>query len=420
MSDTIYARATGPGPSAIAIVRISGPEAPAVASKLTGRVPQARIATLVTIRDPGRDQLLDRGLALFFPAPASATGEDLLELHVHGGRAVIAAVEQALEAVAGCRLAEAGEFTRRAVVNGRLDLLEAEALGELLAADTEVQRRAAAAGGSRLRETVDALQDVLLAISADVEAAIDHDEAEEPADVGGRVRALATRIAALLARPTLERLRDGFLVVIGGPPNAGKSTLFNALVGDEAAIVSDRPGTTRDALERTLTVSGIPIRLVDTAGQRGSGEDDIEAVGIERAAALSARADLLLWLDGAPPPAGVDTIRVQSRSDAVGDLGWADICVSGFTGEGINDLVNVIVARLQRRLPPPEEVLVNARQRAALVEAEAALRRASVERDLVLVAADLVDARRAFDRLTGRAGVEDLLDQVFSRFCLGK
>lgn len=420
MSDTIFAQSSGAPPAAIAIVRVSGAGASTAARQLIGRKPEPRRATLVRIVDPATELVLDRALALFFPGPGSATGEDLLELHVHGGRAVVASVLHALGKVPGLRLAEAGEFTRRAVANGRLDLLEAEALGELLVAETELQRRVAQAGATILRTQVDAWRDRLMTLSADIEAAIDHDVELDVDRLRAGARRLVNDIDALLARPPVERIRDGFTVVIGGPPNAGKSTLFNALLSDEAAIVSPIAGTTRDALERVVSLGGVPVRLIDTAGQRDAGADPVEAIGIARAEALAQTADLLLWIGSSKPPRGGAVLRVQTRCDVVARAGWADVAVSGLTGAGLTCLVGRISDALMRCMPAPNEALVNRRQRAALVEASEAVRAADHHDDLVLVAAELERARRAMDVLTGRAGVEDLLDSIFERFCLGK
>ena len=298
MSDTIYALSSGAPPAGVGVIRISGPQASAVLARL-GRVPAARRATLMTLRDGG--EVLDSALVLWLPGPGTATGEDCAELHCHGGRAVIAAVLRALSAVPGLRAAEAGEFTRRAFANGRIDLAEAVGLADLLSAETELQRRAAQAMlGGAFSRVVAGWRDDLLTISASIEAAIDFADEDDvgglPADLARRLAALADALAQWLSRPRAEALREGVRVVIAGPPNAGKSTLFNALVGSEAAITADIPGTTRDVLSRPVAIGGVPFTLIDTAGLRGETDDTIEAIGIARAQAAMAEADIVLWL----------------------------------------------------------------------------------------------------------------------------
>jgi tRNA modification GTPase len=422
---TIFALSSGAPPAAIGVIRISGPAASVALCALIGRVPEARRATLAWLRDPNDSAPLDRGLALWFPGPRTATGEDLAELHIHGGRAVAAAVLAALGRIKGLRPAAPGEFTRRAFTNGAIDLAEAEGLADLLAAETETQRRAALANaGGALSRQVEAWRGEVLSIAARIEAMLDFaDEDDVPADpapVRSAITRLAAEIGALLARPPAERLRDGVRVVLAGPPNAGKSTLLNALVGREAAIVTPLAGTTRDIVEAPVAIGGVAFLLSDTAGLRTS-DDPIEAIGVARAEAAAAAADIVLWL-GAPAdcPDRVRSIVVQPRCDLAGALDpEADIAVSAVSGVGMDSLVARLSERARALLPRDGEAVVNARQREALVHCDAALASAAQHRDLLLVAEDVRAARTALD-VVGRSGVEDMLDTLFGRFCIGK
>ncbi|MGQ0590305.1 MAG: tRNA uridine-5-carboxymethylaminomethyl(34) synthesis GTPase MnmE [Sphingosinicella sp.] len=420
MSDTIYALSSGAPPAAIAVVRISGPHARRAVQVLAGAVPKARRSTLMVLRHDS--QVLDNALVILFPGPHSATGEDVVELHLHGGRAVVAAVQTALGSMAGLRAAEPGEFTRRAFENGRIDLAEAEGLADLLEAETEGQRRAALSlAGGALSRQVGAWQARLLALAAEVEAALDFsDEGDvEPlsADFEARRVALGRELADWLARPTAERLREGVRVVIAGPPNAGKSSLLNALIGRDAAITSAVPGTTRDLIEAPVSIGGLPFLVVDTAGLRDSG-DEIEAIGIARARASAQVADVLLWL-GAPADRPEGAITVHTKRDLSGINGSYEFSVSSVTGEGLDELARMLIRHSTEILPQPGEVALNARHRAALSEALAAIDEAGTN-DLLIVAEAFRHARGALDRITGRAGVEDMLDALFGRFCIGK
>lgn len=387
-------------------------------------VPEPRRAVLVELR--GGEELLDQGIVLWFPGPNSATGEDLAEFHLHGGRAVVAAVLGALARMPGVRAAEPGEFTRRAFANGRIDLAEAEGLADLLSAETEAQRRAALrlAGGA-LSRRVAGWTERLLALAAAIEAQLDFadegDVAEGlPASWHAQRAALSEAIGELLARPPAERLRDGVRVVIAGPPNAGKSTLLNAIVGREAAITSTIEGTTRDLIEAPVGIGGLPFVLVDSAGLRAAG-DEIEAIGVERAEAAVAAADLVLWLgepDAAPERSGV--IKVRPRSDVIGPSDAADLSVSAVTGAGMDALVARLIDAARQLLPGEGEVAANQRQREALASALSHIEQAGVEADLLIAAEELRQARMALDRITGRGGVEDMLDALFGRFCIGK
>jgi len=334
-------------------------------------------------------------------------------------------VVAALGEIDGLREALPGEFTRRAFDNGRIDLTEAEGLADLLEAETDSQRRAALAlfeGG--LRKQVDVWRQRLLAMSAQAERAIDY--AEEGEDEGDRALssdcgALAAELREWLARPRIEPLKDGIRVVIAAPPNAGKSSLLNAIAGQERAIVTEVAGTTRDHLEVPLSLAGVPIVLTDTAGLRAT-DDKVESIGVARAGALVEAADILVWLgESASAPPHPRAIRVQPKADLgePPDL-EAEIAVSSLTGEGISELLARIEVLARSLLPPEDAVALNRRQAALIAEAAAALEDGAGARDPAIVADALRRASSAFDRITGRAGVEDMLDALFSRFCLGK
>ena len=323
--DTIFALSSGQPPAAIAILRISGPDAGNALTGLTGNLPEARVGTLSKITDMVSCEVLDQALCLWFPGPDSATGEDLAEIHCHGGRAVIRAIEAALEQMDGLRRAEPGEFTRRAFTHGKIDLAEAEGLSDLLFAETELQRKAAmrSAGGA-LSRRVDEWQQRILQLSAQVEAELDFSDEDDVAPaqaelVRQAVETLVEEMGGLLARPRAEKLRDGIRVVLGGPPNSGKSTLLNALVEREAAIVSDIAGTTRDVIEVPVALGGIPFLFIDTAGVRESGAETIEQIGIDRARQQFASADIILWLgDEGQGPRSDHLVEISSRCDHPG------------------------------------------------------------------------------------------------------
>lgn len=407
------------------MIRVSGPQAGAAMLSLAGRVPPPRRASLVRLRDAS-GALLDEALMLWFPGPNTATGEDLAEFHCHGGRAVIAAVEAALMALPDTRRAEPGEFTRRAFANGRIDLAEAEGLGDLLAAETELQRAAALANaGGALSRQVEAWREQVLGLSAEVEGVLDFSDEEDFADLPEcftwNIAALGDELRAWLARPRSERLGEGYRVVLAGPPNAGKSTLFNALVESEAAITSPIAGTTRDVIERSVAVAGVPFTFVDTAGLREAGADAIEVIGIARAEAELARADLVLWLgpegDG---PEGAWEVAAQADREGFAPKQSPCFTLSAATGEGLAALKTALVEAAREALPKPGEAALNARQHARLSDAAEALEGARALSDPLLVAEELRRARLAFDRLIGRATTEDMLDTLFGRFCIGK
>lgn len=435
-ADTIYALASGAGVSAVAVVRLSGPASRTVLERLCGRCPPPRRATLATLRDSDTGEALDRGLALWFPAPASFTGEDGAELQVHGSRAVVAALLQALGRVPGCRLAEPGEFTRRAFMSGKLDLAAVEGLADLIAAQTEAQRRQALrqADGA-LGDWIAALRGDLLTAQALAESAIDFaDEGDIAADALDQAQALtsvvADRIAnELAAAVAAERVRDGFTVTIAGPPNAGKSTLLNALARRDVAIVSPLPGTTRDPIEVDLDLGGYAVRLIDTAGLHAT-TDSLEQAGIARTRARAAAADLLLWCAeaGTPPRPPADlgdgprwTIGTK-RDTAGSDLGGYDLCLSAHTGEGVPALLDRLRTAVGARLAGGETALVTrARHRQALERAGAALIAAGPRsRAPEVLAEHLREAGTLLGSIVGRIDVEDVLGEIFARFCIGK
>jgi tRNA modification GTPase len=422
-ADTIFALSSGRPPAAVAVIRVSGPRAHEAGASIAGDLPPARSAAVRELRHPTNRDLLDEALVLRFDGPATATGEDIVEFQCHGGRAVVDGVLAALAAIVGLRGAEPGEFTRRAFENGRIDLTEAEGLADLLEAETESQRKAALAlaeGG--LSKQIVAWQEQLLALSASAERAIDYDEddsALDPALPAG-CAALEAELNEWLARPRVEPLKAGVRVVVAGPPNAGKSSLVNALVGQERAIVTAIPGTTRDHIEVPLALAGIPLLLTDTAGLRET-TDEVEAIGVARAESLVEAADVLVWL-GEPQdaPDHARLLKVHAKADIAGPAPVDSIAVSSVTGQGIQDLLEQLGALASTLLPAEAAISLNRRQAAHIAEAALALGIAAQAPDVVVIAECLRDARGAFDRLTGRAGIEDVLDAVFARFCLGK
>jgi len=375
---------------------------------------------LAKLRSGG--EVLDNALIIRFPGPASATGEDVAELHLHGGRSVVAALLAALGRIEGLRAAEPGEFTRRAFEHGRIDLAEAEGLADLLESETQAQRRAALAlAGGALSRQVEAWQARILGLAAQVEAVLDFSDEEDvthlPAGFAAELGGLRKELSAWLARPPAERLKDGIRVVIAGPPNAGKSSLLNALIGRDAAIISDIPGTTRDLIEAPSAIGGVAFLLIDTAGLRES-QDRIESIGIDRARASVEAADLVVWLgDAAEAPEGA--IRVHAKADLCSPGPHSDLSVSVITGEGLESLSRELIQRSADLLPREGEVALNARHRAALAAVFGSLDEAQAN-DPLISAEALRRARAELDRITGKAGVEDMLDALFGRFCIGK
>jgi tRNA modification GTPase len=441
--DTIFALSSGRPPAAVAVVRISGPRAGVALETLIGRVPAARRASLARVRDPATGDLIDEGLALWFPGPNSETGEDIVELQVHGGRAVIAALLAALGRFGGLRHAEAGEFTRRAFENGRMDLTAVEGLADLVGAETEAQRRQALLQlKGLLGERAETWRQRLIEALALVEAGIDFsDEDDVPSDLTARalelIRPLADEIGKAMAGQG-ERLREGLRVAIAGPPNAGKSTLFNRLARREAAIVSPFPGTTRDVLEIHLDLGGYPVTVLDTAGIRDT-TDPIEREGVRRAGEQAAGADLVLWvieptsedvgealvqagwlvvnkMDLADP---AERIRIESRFKKSNGVHF----ISSATGMGVEQLVTSISGFAERFFTQEAALVTRERQRAHLRETVLALqgaRQAAQEGREEIMAEQLRLATRALGRLLGRVDVEDVLDVIFRDFCIGK
>lgn len=422
--DTIFALSSGRPPAAVSIIRVSGSKAHEAGQRIAGKLPEPRTAAVRELRHPESGELLDEALVLKFSGPASSTGEDIVEFQCHGGRAVVDSILAALGCFDEVREALPGEFTRRAFDNGRIDLTEAEGLADLIEAETEAQRRAALAlaeGG--LRKQIDVWRERLLELSARAERAIDYDEDDGGADFRllSDCREFAAELQGWLERPRVEMLKDGARVVVAGPPNSGKSSLLNALVGSERAIVTEIPGTTRDHIEVPIAVAGSPILLTDTAGLRETA-DTVEAIGVARAAALIASADVLLWLgepETAPEHPRVIRIHVKSDRPERQQVPSGSLAVSSATGQGLAELLEQIAATARTLLPTQGAIALNRRQ-AELIEEAAAALGDSANAELVILAESLRRSRVAFDRLTGRAGVEDVLDALFGRFCLGK
>jgi tRNA modification GTPase len=417
------------------VLRISGPDARRAVTLLAGGLPPPRVAQRRRLVDPQSGDALDEGLVLWFPAPRSATGEDLAELHLHGSRAVLAAVMQALTRL-GLRLAEPGEFTRRAFLNGKLDLLQAEAIADLAAAETEAQRRQAMRQlGGELGDVYRGWRDRLTRILAHVEAAIDFPDEDLPREIEDRILGETEGLVAGIERHLAdghrgERLRDGIDVAIVGPPNAGKSSLLNRIARRDVAITSPVPGTTRDVIEVAIDLGGYPVVLADTAGLRDSA-DAIEQEGKRRAVQRAEQAEIRLFVFDIAHPADAtgaaawpDTIPVANKIDLVPlpgpDSPIAALPVSALTGEGIDGLLTVLGERVAQTYRIEAPVLTRARHRQALEEAAASLRRSFSAPLPELRAEDLRLALRSLGRITGAVDVEDLLDVIFRDFCIGK
>jgi len=434
--DTIFALSTAPGRAGVAVVRVSGSESVRVIEALTRKAaPSPRNATMKGFFD-GSGKLIDRGLAIFFQGPASFTGEDIAEFHVHGGRAIVGAMLDALAAL-GLRPAEPGEFTRRAVEHGKIDLTQAEAIADLVDAETDAQRRQALRQyDGALAELYEGWRADLIRAGAWAEAAIDFSDEELPADTLARTRASITGILQDIrghlddARRG-EVLREGLHLTVIGPPNAGKSSLVNALARRDVAIVAEIAGTTRDVIEVRMDLGGYPVILADTAGLRDTVEV-IEAEGVRRARARAESADLvLLLLDGsaADPFAGLPE---GTRGDLIvfnkSDLPWPakhdGLSLSLKTGTGMDAMIDALTAKVRERLERPTEapVLTRTRHRRALEDASRSLEHALTAPDdhPELLAEDLRLALRALGRITGRVDIEDVLDVVFKDFCIGK
>jgi tRNA modification GTPase len=442
--DTIYAFSTAPGRAAIAVLRLSGPAAPDALRALGGKLPKPRRAAVLSFADPASGEAIDRGLALYFPAPASHTGEDMAELHLHGGRAVAAAMLDALGKMPGLRLAEPGEFTRRAFLNGKLDLTEAEGVADLIAAETAAQRRQALrqASGATAKIYEDWRQRLLKA-QARLEAEIDFPEEGLPDDLRRRAAEGIARLAAEIGAALEDHrggeiLRSGFEVAILGPPNAGKSSLMNALARREVAITASSAGTTRDVIEVALDLGGYPVIMADTAGLRAP-SDAIEEEGVRRARARAAHADLKLVVLDATKPGEAralapliarDTLLVANKMDLQpkDNAAWADelgagkaVRISVKSGAGLIELEARLRDMAAARFSPGAAPLITrARHRQALEQCAASLARFPELAAPELAAEELRRAVRALGRITGRVEVEDLLDVLFREFCIGK
>ncbi|TCT44682.1 tRNA uridine-5-carboxymethylaminomethyl(34) synthesis GTPase MnmE [Martelella mediterranea] len=439
-SDTIYALSSGALPSGVAVVRISGDQARSICEAVAGSVPTPRQTKLMTLRAAEGGEI-DQSLVLFFAAPASFTGEDCIEFHLHGGRATVQAMLDCLSKFKNTRHAEAGEFTRRAFENGKLDLVEAEGLSDIISAETEMQRRLAIEQASgHLSSLYEGWSETLTHARAMIEAELDFsDEDDIPGSVSRTIWQSVEKTASEL-RQHLEGsrmgeiIRDGYRIVIAGPPNAGKSSLMNALARRDIAIVTEIAGTTRDVIEVNLDVNGFAVRLYDTAGLRET-LDAVEREGVRRARALFENADLILLLSDIDAgsseeerlPDGVDCLRIGTKLDRVirseDHEHSYDLLISATTGEGIETLINAIGERLSSRFSaasmslPTRERQVNY-LREALRSLEEALAMKDVSPEIPAEA--LRNAAQALGRITGHVDVEDLLDVIFSAFCVGK
>ncbi len=428
MVPTIFALSSGPPPAAIVVVRVSGPQAGYTLRRLSRhKLPPPRRATLRNIIDPRDQVLIDRALVLWLPGPDTVTGEDLAEFHVHGGKAVTNALLGVLASMDGLIPAEPGGFTRRAFENGRVDLSQVEGLADLLAAETEGQRRNAlamsegtlSADAARWRRSV-------LECAAQTEALLDFaDEDDVPSSFSERpLDELIADIQRWFDAPSVERLRDGVRVVIAGPPNAGKSTLLNSLVGRSVAITAPIAGTTRDIVEASVAIDGVPFVLTDTAGLHTGTSDEIEIEGIRRARAALDTADIIFWLgDPQDCPDDQKALVVAARIDEAPvsmPIPHGSIAISARTGQGMTALKTELLARARRLLPIGDTIALNRRQRTQVGELVDELKSARASGDLLIRAEHLRHARNALDRLTGKAGVEDMLDALFGSMCIGK
>ncbi len=432
--DTIFAIASGHGRAAVCLIRISGRGSRGILEAMAGRVPEPRRAVVRTLRDPATAEPLDQALVLWMPGPQSFTGEDQAELHIHGGLATRAAVLRVLGSLDNCRPAEAGEFTRRAFLNGRMDLSQVEGLADIIDAETEAQRRQAVLQlGGRLGNASERWRERILQVLALLEASLDFsDEGDVPedleADILREIGSLRGEIRRALANRSGERLREGLTVVLAGPPNAGKSTLLNALAQRDVAIVSPIAGTTRDVIEVHCDLGGLPVIIVDTAGLRESG-DLIEQEGVSRARARAQDADIVLWL---VPPEGEDTqapsarrvLRIGTKADLNRNRHDCDLTISASTGEGLPDLIGRLEQEAGALMGQGDAIVTRERHRRALERAEAALERAqsmlASRGPLELAAEEVRLGSRAIGQITGRVDVEDVLDRLFSSFCIGK
>lgn len=443
---TIFALASGPGKSAVSIIRLSGPAASRAISQLVGPLPDPRKASLCKIVDPANGLTIDHGLVIWFPGPRSFTGEDCVEFQVHGSRPVIAAISAALSEMPGFRLALPGEFVRRALINGKLDLTSVEALGDLINAETEQQRRLAIRQMSReLSNAVEhwrsELISALVLVEADLDFSDEHDAPEAQRNaILAKCNELLEALSGLMNNGrSAERLREGLTVLIAGPPNAGKSTLLNSIAKRDVAIVADQPGTTRDLIELHLDLGGYPVTLIDTAGLRES-LDPVETIGIARALKKAENADLILWLQPSDAPKLLPPAQfrektvwiVVTKTDIKGGGGGKvksdplelpdQFKISAKSGDNVADLIAALQGFAGNELNSEGSlVIANERQRNAVNVAYRSINAAVEAIDTPeFFAEELRQACFALELLIGKVGVEDVLDQLFSRFCIGK
>lgn len=436
-TDSIMALSSGRLPAGIAVIRISGPQTRFALETILGYVPPVRSMKHASLhRSDG--SVLDRGLTVFFEAPDSFTGEDVAEFHLHGGRAVVAAVLDELRSIGGIRHAEAGEFTRRAFLNGKMDLVQTEALADLIQAETEAQRRFALQNAGDARSHLyEAWRSRLIRARALLEAELDFaDEADVPGSVSGQVWKDVETLAVEVSRQIdgygrAEIIRDGFDVAIVGAPNAGKSSLLNALARREAAIVSDEPGTTRDPVEVAMDIGGIKVVLTDTAGLRDDA-GKVEAIGIQRALARAKAASLVLYVEDMarpvrtePPVPSDRLLRIGSKLDIVDNISASryNFAISAQTGAGISELLGEIGRRAADAVGDLGDILPSRARHQELLERTCrhlAQALAMQDHGIELRAEELRLASDALGRITGTVDVEDLLDVIFSEFCIGK
>ncbi len=434
-SETIFAVSSGSGMAGIAVIRMSGVKAGSVLASVAGSLPLPRRASIRQLRRPRSQEVIDQGLVLWMPGPLSATGEDVAEFHVHGSAAVIEAMFEVFRSVDGVRLAEPGEFTRRAFVNDRMDLVEAEGLADLLQARTEAQRRMAMHHMlGHASSQYEVWRTELISLLARLEAAIDFVEEDGVAAAAlAGIKPRTLDLVARLSRAAAEAdragaLRSGVKVVFTGAPNVGKSTLLNLVAAREAAIVSSRPGTTRDVIEVPIVLGGIPVILTDTAGLRAEAGDEIEVIGMQRARSEAATADIVVWVTSADAAedienAVVPALKVLNKSDLPGDARGIDLRVSAKTGEGIADLIAELKKLVKARFSGMEQAsVIRARHRDAVEESIRFLNDSLLHDagHIELAAECLRRACFSIGRVTGRVDVEDLLAKIFSEFCIGK
>lgn len=427
--DTIYALASAPGKAGVAVIRLSGPLVATIAERLCGKCPSPRVTSFTTIKD-FNGEIIDNGLIVFFQGPKSFTGEDVLELHVHGSKAVFEAVSNTLQFIDGVRLANHGEFTRRALQNNKLDLAQVEGLADLIDAETRAQQKQAfRVLSGKLGEKAEHWRTKLIRARALLEATIDFVEEEVPEDVYPEVVTLLAETRFDLQKEVdgvgvAERVRSGFEIALVGKPNVGKSSLFNILAGREVAITSDIKGTTRDVIEAHTELNGLPVTFLDTAGLHAT-DNMVECLGIERTKDRSERADVILILtdDGTIPTDIVKengTLLIYTKGDITGVEG----AVSAKTGLGIKELVDKLTSILNEKVSGIG-VATRARHKAALISAIHNIEQAKEKIDngtenIELVAEDVRRSILSLDSLIGKVGVEDVLDEIFLSFCLGK